>query len=633
MAGELERLLVRLDADTTALRNALNNASRDTETWEKKTNKSVGNSAKTYDTFATGAANALAKLGAAFSVAAVANFAHTALGDAAALDNLAKSAGLTTDQFQALRFASRSAGVDISLFDTAVGQFATKMGEFRAKSGELYTYLRDQLPLGHDLLANTRNQGEALEAVAKIVANLSSEEDRAAFVKRALSESATNLIPALLKLADEGFAGTTAKAKEYGQVIDKEAIAESKKLKVELDLLTASLTTGLQNALGAAAGYINKFKKELAAGRADAAAFGKSDLTNAASIESEIKALYRTIQDLSEQYRNLRQEFKDEPLVGGKIQDEITALYYQVFQLDNVLVDLKDNGGKAATNTMRELGAAAKGAAAEVAKVGGGWDATQSEGWKAKPKPNTSGMDAVNAQHAARLEAEGKFTQAIELEYSMQVEKFQRMLDQELITEAQFLQAREDANVALAGKILNAYEQSNKHAVAGMKAITATIEGPVMESFDDWLKTGKVDAESMFKSILANMAKMVVQAMILKPLMNAIFGVGAGPLGMLGGLFGGFLAEGGPASASTPYIVGEKGPELFVPSSHGTVVPNSGMRGGSGSTTTYSYVIDARGADIGVADKIASVLRAQMAMQPSAPAAMAAYTRRFPTRR
>ena len=31
---------------------------------------------------------------------------------------------------------------------------------------------------------------------------------------------------------------------------------------------------------------------------------------------------------------------------------------------------------------------------------------------------------------------------------------------------------------------------------------------------------------------------------------------------------------GGPVSAGTPYIVGEQGPELFVPNQSGTIVPN-----------------------------------------------------------
>jgi len=42
------------------------------------------------------------------------------------------------------------------------------------------------------------------------------------------------------------------------------------------------------------------------------------------------------------------------------------------------------------------------------------------------------------------------------------------------------------------------------------------------------------------------------------------------------------LATGGPAMANTPYIVGEKGPELFIPGRSGTVIPNDALGGGGG---------------------------------------------------
>lgn len=40
-----------------------------------------------------------------------------------------------------------------------------------------------------------------------------------------------------------------------------------------------------------------------------------------------------------------------------------------------------------------------------------------------------------------------------------------------------------------------------------------------------------------------------------------------------------FRAKGGPVSAGNPYIVGEEGPEMFVPSSSGAIVPNDAMGG------------------------------------------------------
>lgn len=54
-----------------------------------------------------------------------------------------------------------------------------------------------------------------------------------------------------------------------------------------------------------------------------------------------------------------------------------------------------------------------------------------------------------------------------------------------------------------------------------------------------------------------------------------------------------FKAEGGPVTGGQPYIVGERGPELFVPGSSGGIVPNDKLSMGGGSTT-INISIDSR---------------------------------------
>lgn len=70
------------------------------------------------------------------------------------------------------------------------------------------------------------------------------------------------------------------------------------------------------------------------------------------------------------------------------------------------------------------------------------------------------------------------------------------------------------------------------------------------------------------------------------------------------------LEKGGPADAGTPYVVGEKGPELFVPKTDGTVIPNSMFReNGGGVTAGGSY--GAAGGKTALTDKqLRSVLTA-----------------------
>jgi hypothetical protein len=58
----------------------------------------------------------------------------------------------------------------------------------------------------------------------------------------------------------------------------------------------------------------------------------------------------------------------------------------------------------------------------------------------------------------------------------------------------------------------------------------------------------------------------------------------SGPTGIAGfgiqKLFGGGRAMGGPVNAGTTYMVGERGPELFMPNASGTIIPNNKLSGG-----------------------------------------------------
>jgi len=57
-----------------------------------------------------------------------------------------------------------------------------------------------------------------------------------------------------------------------------------------------------------------------------------------------------------------------------------------------------------------------------------------------------------------------------------------------------------------------------------------------------------------------------------------------------GGRYDGARANGGPVTAGTPYLVGEKGPEIVVPGRSGTVIPNHRI-GGSGGVGVGSPMV------------------------------------------
>lgn len=82
-----------------------------------------------------------------------------------------------------------------------------------------------------------------------------------------------------------------------------------------------------------------------------------------------------------------------------------------------------------------------------------------------------------------------------------------------------------------------------------------------------------------------------------------IFGSLFGGIGdIFGGLFGGFFASGGQPPTGKVSVVGEQGPELFVPNTSGTIIPNDAL-GGGGETINLTQTF------IGVDDQIVRKIR------------------------
>mgnify|MGYP006877618697 CR=1 FL=1 len=76
-----------------------------------------------------------------------------------------------------------------------------------------------------------------------------------------------------------------------------------------------------------------------------------------------------------------------------------------------------------------------------------------------------------------------------------------------------------------------------------------------------------------------------IQNSIMKPLAQATSGMSlSGMFSSAGNFLSGlFKADGGPVAGGQPYIVGEQGPEWFVPNGAGTIVPNGKSAGTTSS--------------------------------------------------
>ena len=114
--------------------------------------------------------------------------------------------------------------------------------------------------------------------------------------------------------------------------------------------------------------------------------------------------------------------------------------------------------------------------------------------------------------------------------------------------------------------------------VAGFTSAGSVLENSLVGA----VKKGSgsfVDLEATATRVINAIAAAAVHS-----LFGSISGSGSGAATGLSGLIGGLFglpgrATGGPVSPGQAYVVGERGPELFVPTSAGTVAANSASAG------------------------------------------------------
>ncbi len=109
------------------------------------------------------------------------------------------------------------------------------------------------------------------------------------------------------------------------------------------------------------------------------------------------------------------------------------------------------------------------------------------------------------------------------------------------------------------------------------RTLAEGLKNAAME-FEDALTQAFLTGEMNLKKFRDLLKEVLVKAFIQKTI--------TGPIGALMG-----LASGGPAQAGTPYIIGEEGPEVFVPNTSGTVIPNDQLRSSGGSAMGGTNIV------------------------------------------
>ena len=134
------------------------------------------------------------------------------------------------------------------------------------------------------------------------------------------------------------------------------------------------------------------------------------------------------------------------------------------------------------------------------------------------------------------------------------------------------------------------YVEDSTNMASQAKQTFDSMTSNMNSAIDTFVNTGKFSFEDLATSILKDMVKIEMKAMAMQA-MKGMFGdsgSGGGLLSAAGSFLSGlFMAGGGDPPVGKATVVGERGPELFVPKQAGTIVPN-GSLGGSQSVTNIT---------------------------------------------
>jgi lambda family phage tail tape measure protein len=128
------------------------------------------------------------------------------------------------------------------------------------------------------------------------------------------------------------------------------------------------------------------------------------------------------------------------------------------------------------------------------------------------------------------------------------------------------------------------YAEDSNNAFETAGRLFQTVTKGMEDNFVDFAKTGKFEFKGFINSILEDLLRSQVRQLISQ-LFTSGGGRGGGStiLNTLGSIFG--RANGGPVIGNTPYIVGERGPEVFVPNTTGNIMNNASL---GGANITYN---------------------------------------------
>jgi hypothetical protein len=531
---------------------------------------------------ASGLMTTLASLGAGISALGVQQAIRGAVDDLGKIGDVATRVNATTDAVQALQHQLKLGGGEASDAERVLQKFAVTAAEVGQAQNYLTKIFQANGVALREKNGQLRSSDALLQEYARLVANAADQQTKLLLAQEAFGKQAgPNMVAVLEDIAARGLQGVIDQGKAAGVVIENDLIKKSQ----ELD---------------------RAFKQLEAQG---AVSMKKLALEHAPSLLAIFQTLSGVVKDLAYDLQNLK---------TGNIQDVI-GLY-----LSPAARDAAQRRRYQATGNRWALSAQDQEIFAQGDAYAAAWYTPSN---LTNPNSAPSGAQGSGNNRPTRLpprtDPQNRVGETLRI---LEAEAQALTLNVAKRLEAEQIEARINA-VRRAGKdATEAEKESIRGAVDALYAKKKAFEEMkrAQDGFNDAAKFGGdqllnvLDAATDRSKNLSQAIDGVTRALIQAVMRAALLGEGplAGFLGMKGhdGQLGGFLgmflnrfspsaawdassamgsipdanawsgllpgrASGGPVSKGRAYMVGERGPEPFIPEENGIILPN-GFGGG-----------------------------------------------------
>lgn len=579
---DLARLVASLELETAKYQKSMDAANKKLDRFSRDQSRLLGKVGAGFRTVTAFARGFLGVLSAGAFVAIAKNTAATAEG----LEHLSTRLGVAADQLQAWQLIGERFGVQQNSLNTGIQRMARRAAEAAKGTGEAKDAIRE---LGINAQQfNNLSLDKKMLLLADSFSAVGSEEDKIRLAFKLFDTEGVGF----LQFLKQGRTGLEELRSELdGQLWSDEERNKLSQLNQRLTELSQTIKLKLGEVLASLL-----------------STFDKISSTNVIDLLEKIEALELSIEKSGDRQQRGGHAGGAKKKQLEELRAELSRILGDTQGLERTLADLEAKLVRVTTGVSQGRNASTMQAIANEVRA----QIEIVKGLIGESKAIAAAAAPSNRTATVVAESDADATSRIKILTDM------ANFNDELVEQTR---KRVVAQRNLQQELLAPFVMTTRETADEMDALvfgTADKMKEALGSFQALFTENLVQAaDGSFDQILKSWTRTITQ-MIAQAASAKLFGAFAGTsiAKSLTGFFGGARASGGPVSAGKGYLVGERGPELFMPKSSGSIVPNGG--GGvqivvNDQRGAGAPPIDVREQMVGAARQIRIMVRGELA--------------------